>query len=213
MREIVRFLESSASCLAFCRIPSDAQASTDLLLSAGFTCIEELVTLECDLSGETLVKLSNPAITIATSTDLAAITAIATQAFRHDRYHADIKIPGAIADSIKAAWARNNAAGRADATFLFRRQDEVCGFNTCLLRDKTALIDLIAVAPAHQASGVGSALVTAAQDHYVKRCNSLQVGTQSSNHGSLRLYEKHGFRRIRIDRTFHWHPSAMKATT
>src|SRR5262245_57318810 len=98
----------------------------------------------------------------AGAADRDACVAIALAALRQDRYHADSQIDHRIADAIKAAWVANNLAGRAEVSLVARSAGgEVLGFNQLVKTAGEAVIDLIAVAPAAQHQGYGTALVGA----------------------------------------------------
>ena len=84
--------------------------------------------------------------------------------------------------------------GRADKVFVSRDAGRITGFNACLFRHGTAIIDLIGIAPGHQRKGLGRALMQAAMSHYSGKASSMLVGTQSRNHASLALYMSLGFR-------------------
>ena len=177
-----------------------------ILEPLGFRKIETLITLGCALPGQ---KQRLPTgIGIAQATDADAIADLAARAFRSDRWHSDPEIPDDRADAYKAAWAHNDVLGRAGVTLVtLNAAGEITGFNALLFRDDALVVDLIAVAPDHQGHGNGSHLVTAAIAYGAGRFKTLQVGTQSANTASLRLYQKHGLQEIRRADTWHWTPS------
>jgi ribosomal protein S18 acetylase RimI-like enzyme len=113
-------------------------------------------------------------------------------------------LPNTVADNVRRAWIRNNMNGRGDASFVIRRDGDVAGFNLCLFRGDTAVIDLIAVSPAYQKMGIGSQLVTGALEHYRGRATRVRVGTQVDNLASITLYEKTGFAVAQQQTTLHW---------
>lgn len=207
---VTEFLEKSKACFAHCRIKRGNDAADTNLRQAGFAFVEELVTLELDLSAHVSGKL--PAGIKIAGTDMAAeVGMLAARTFQHDRFHADSRISRSIADALKAAWARNNTAGRSDTTFVTRKDGQISGFNCCLLRDRTAIIDLIGVRSEFQGKGLGGRLVDAAITHYAAKAPAMRVGTQRNNTSSMRLYTSRGFREVGSDLTFHWLPQTRSA--
>lgn len=187
--------------LLSCRVPERDREALAALHAAGFAVMECLLTLEAPLAGA-----GGPEdVAIAGAEDAAEVARLAEGAFHSDRFHTDPRIPTAAADALKAAWAANACRGRADRVFIIRQEGEVLGFNACLRRASTAVIDLIAVAPQARGRGFGGRLVRAAQSHYAGRCSMLRVGTQAGNGASLRLYQAQGMRVVDAALTFHLH--------
>lgn len=185
--------------LVFCR----TDVGVDLF-AAGFRRVEELVTYEKALSGAAPMP---PSVRIATPEDAEPVADLAETAFRFDRWHADPHIPDFAADAFKAAWMANNVRGRADSVLL--AVDEggtVQGFNAVLLRDDTAVVDLIAVAAEAQGRGIGTSLLRAAEAHYAPRARRIRIGTQANNTTSRRLYERLDYREAAHAATWHWTP-------
>ncbi len=196
-------LKGEGARLVTCRRPESDRAILLALQAGGFRVIECLLTLSRALDGA--IPAMPSAVSLATSADANGCAAVGATAFRYDRFHADTAIERSRADALKAAWARNAARGRADAVFVTRAGGAVTGFNACLLRGDTAVIDLIGVAPAHQGRGLGRLLTDAALAHYAGRAKRVVVGTQSCNHASLSLYQRAGFRIESSALTLHAH--------
>lgn len=144
----------------------------------------------------------------AAAADADAVEAIARAAFRFDRWHADPRIPAAAADAYKAQWARNDVTGRADAVLLAVAEDgTVQGFNALLCRPPAMVIDLLAVAPAHRGRGVGRRLMAGAFAAARRTgIETVRVGTQAANQGSIRLYRAVGLKEVARAETWHWIP-------
>jgi ribosomal protein S18 acetylase RimI-like enzyme len=191
--------------LVSCRRPEQERALLASLQAGGFRFVECLLTLVRPMHGT--ADASPAGVSVAAAADAEGCAAVAGAAFRYDRFHADPAIGGPKADTLKAAWARNSVLGRADTVFVTRDGAQITGFNACLLRDDTAVIDLIGIAPAHQGGGLGRALTQAALAHYSGRVKRMMVGTQSSNHASLALYQSQGFRIESSAITLHAHLS------
>jgi ribosomal protein S18 acetylase RimI-like enzyme len=191
--------------LVTCRRPDSDSAILCALQAAGFHVIECLLTLECDLrhaSGRIPDR-----VRIAQQTDADAVATIAAEAFHYDRFHADPMVPDDAADRLKGRWARNSVNGRADTVFVSEEAGRITGFNACLMRDDTAVIDLIGVANGAQRRGFGHDLVAASLEYYSGKAARMLVGTQSTNLASLALYEAANFRIKSSAFTLHAHLS------
>lgn len=205
VKAVVDALRVQKVAFVSARIPDDATAARDALIAAGFTEVESLVTLACDLSGLQGLAHTGSTATQAVASDADACAALAGRSFRSDRFHADPDVPDERADALKAAWMRNNVLGRADVVLISRRGGEIVGINACLRQAENAVIDLICTAPEAQRQGIGRALVRAALAHYAPKTKRLLVGTQASNDASLHLYRSLGFSDVARQSTFHLH--------
>jgi len=186
--------------LVSCRLSDDRVGAIERLTDAGFRPIENLVTFERRIDGDETVS----DVELATGDDIAACIEISNGAFTHDRLHRDPLVPDTVADNVRRAWIRNNMNGRADASFVIRRDGDVAGFNLCLFDGDTAVIDLIAVSPAFQKMNIGTRLVMGALNHYRGRASRVRVGTQTENLASIALYKKAGFAAVQQQTTLHW---------
>lgn len=177
----------------------------EALLEAGFRHVETLVTLEMDIPSVSSPHGSD--CRKATVDDAGSVEAVARASFRSDRWHTDPAIPDDKADDFKGTWARNDVAGRADATLVTLTPDgSISGFVALLARGEALIIDLIAVAPTHQGRGLGRALVAAALAYGAGRYRRMNVGTQAANTASIRLYTAMGFAEASRAETWHWTP-------
>lgn len=197
-------LRDAGADLVACRRAEEDRSTLAALQQAGMAVIECLQTF-----GRSYADLpaAPSGIDMAAREDADQCARIAERTFRCDRFHADPMVDDGKADALKGAWARNSVAGRADRVFVSRAADRITGFNACLLSGDTAVIDLIAVDPDCQGQGLGRALVAAALHHYAGPARHMVVGTQSSNYGSLALYQGMGFRVEKSALTLHAHLS------
>lgn len=187
--------------LISCRVPEGDSAAARDLESKGFRPVETLVTLRRSLDP----AVAAPAdVGPATAPEHAETVAIARGGFTYDRFHADPQVPKPLADRLKAQWVENGLKGRSDLGLLARADGAVQGFILCMRAGVEAVIDLIAVAPAHRGKGVGRRLVAGALAHYAGRARAMRVGTQAANAPSIRLYESMGFAVQSRHVTFHW---------
>ncbi|MTI10577.1 GNAT family N-acetyltransferase [Curvivirga aplysinae] len=172
-----------------------------LLDQSGFYPVEILTTLERAVTPEVEWPIH---IRIADKDDAACVAEIARNCFEHDRYHADKAIDDKIADEIKAVWMFNSVSGRADAVFLYEKDQEILGFNACMLRDGNAVIDLIGVRRDAQGGGIGRDLVRAMDSYYFNKAKNLRLGTQEMNKKSQNFYRTLGFKDVARYQTWHW---------
>jgi ribosomal protein S18 acetylase RimI-like enzyme len=199
--EIETQARSEGAKLVVVRVTDDKASIFD---GTGFRRVETLVTYRRVIASSEAVTPSH-AVRQAGAEDWPGAVEIARTAFTHDRIHLDPAIRH-IADDSKAQWARNDLEGRADANFVTGDEGSPTGFNLCLLRDQTAVIDLIAVAEGHRGEGIARALVRAAIQHYAGRAAEFIVGTQEANTSATGLYVSEGFELIRREATFHLTP-------
>lgn len=186
--------------LVSCRIDAAQDVLAGFLLNLGFDEIEQLATFE---SGGLSRREMPVGIRAGGSETAGACAEIAARSFAFDRFHADAHVSKSKADALKAAWADNNARGRADLNLVAFDDGEVVGFNQCILRDGVAVIDLIAVSANAQRRGFGRALVEAAFAAYQGKARRIRVGTQVSNRASMLLYQRCGMSQVGLSRTFH----------
>ncbi|MFN3201141.1 MAG: GNAT family N-acetyltransferase [Bradymonadia bacterium] len=186
------------------RVPTSGAEATAALASAGFNAIETLVTFKRSLEGieATMPERVRP---IAEGDDRPLVQ-LGRAAFNYDRYHADPMIMDPIADAIKGAWVENGINGRADVTLVAEHEGRPVGFNLCMLRGDTAIIDLIAVERRCQGQGLGTDLVKGALAWFSDKATTLCVGTQTNNAPSVKMYTTCGFEVASEVKTFHWHP-------
>ncbi|MEQ8227234.1 MAG: GNAT family N-acetyltransferase [Rhodospirillales bacterium] len=187
--------------LVSCRVPADRKVIIQELENIDFSAIETLITF---------YQKTRPARDLVAETGLArtheidACVDLALGAFTYDRLHRDKRVPDRIADAIRAAWVRNDIAGRAAAPLVARIDDRVAGFNLCLKTGRTAVIDLIAVASDFRRRGLAGQMIEAAFHHFGGTIDGIRVGTQEDNTASIKLYESAGFEVETRQVTLHW---------
>lgn len=179
---------------------SDIEGSQELL-AAGFKQVENLITLSRSLPRS--LKMPK-GVRIAKAGDEQRCLNIAKSGFAFDRFHADVRIPDAIADVLKEKWVSNNFAGRADIVLIVENQGNIAGFVSCLTAADVVIIDLIAVAPEHQGAGCGTLLLQGAMSIYAGQMKTIRVGTQETNIKSMLLYERNNFIPQFSQATYHW---------
>ncbi len=126
----------------------------------------------------------------AAESDREAVLEIAERDYAASRFHLDPQVPDARASALKRAWLDNFFRGaRGDRLLVHGEPPD--GFHLVLEGAEARTVDLIAVAADARGRGVGSALLGAL--FAAEPLRDVIVGTQASNTGSLRLYERLGF--------------------
>jgi dTDP-4-amino-4,6-dideoxy-D-galactose acyltransferase len=172
------------------KVGADDIARVGSLEAAGFRTIDVNVTFRRD-AGQP-VPASELETRYARADDRAAVAAIAQRHVSVSRFHLDPQIPDEVATTIKRDWAENFFRGaRGDRMLVVERGGEVVGFELVLDTDAGSIIDLIAVTAPQRGHGAGSALVSGLIASRPE-CPVL-VGTQVSNIGAMRFYERLGF--------------------
>lgn len=168
---------------------------------AGFSLIDANVTLEAGAA----VPAPAAEIRPARPDDAEAVIALAGRAFSRSRFHLDERIPLDAANALKAAWAGNFFRGqRGDLMAVAVADGRPAGFLQALLPPGGPLvIDLIGVDAACRGRGLGAALIAFAQAASGRE--KVRTGTQLANAGSLRFYERLGFRFVGASYVFHRH--------
>lgn len=193
-------LEHAGVYLALTRLDGGHLNLVPDLVAAGFEKVETLVTFYQPVRR----GVTDPEVTLASPADSESCVDLALHAFTYDRLHQDPRVPDGLADEIRAAWVRNNLEGRAAASLVIRKGNEIAGFNLCLKRDRTAIIDLIAIDPDYHRQGLGKRLIEAAFAHFGDTIDGIRVGTQLENSASIKLYQSTGFQEEKRQTTLHW---------
>lgn len=189
----------------YARLPAEDALTSHVLQSAGFQVVDTGLTLETEgaLPRQGPQHRARP----ARPEDEGAVREIARRAFQVSRFHLDPRIPGALADEIKAQWAANFFSGRrGDHMLVAEHEGRVAGFLQLLRAPPDVLvIDLIAVGVEHRGLGLGAEMIRSAAG--LENVARIRVGTQSANPGSLRLYQRLGFRVVSASMVLHAHGS------
>lgn len=134
--------------------------------------------------------------------DVDVVAAVTAETIQTSHLHADPRLPIARTRELYAAWARNDVTGRGQHVIVARIGGELAGYISILVRDETAIIDLVAVATSRQGAGFGSAMLASFTSWVDERKLAATVGTQSHN-PALQLYIRHGF--VPAEKHFTYH--------
>jgi ribosomal protein S18 acetylase RimI-like enzyme len=192
------------------RVDAGDDAAIHALESAGFLCVDALLTFERmvrpDVRPDTIHEsIEGLTFRDVRAEDVTTVEALAGSSFVDGRFHADPAIDPEVAAGVYREWAASCCRGTAaDGVIVASMASgEIVGFVACRihadtgvhLRRLTGSIVLIATAAAARCRGVGRAIVMAALGWASERSVvAMQVGTQIRNTAAARLYERCGFR-------------------
>lgn len=186
-------------CFCYAKVPVQDVQRSQALVSAGFSVVETLVTYQKQPDRDGVIV---PGLREARAGDSKRVQEIAGGAFRFSRFHVDPGFGPAIANRIKAAWARNFFQGqRGHRMLVTEEQGTPAGFILLVEGTEVSAVDLIAVDPAFQGKGLGAALLLAAET----KGRRMTAGTQKTNSPSCRMYEKCGYTAGPRELVFHLH--------
>jgi len=195
----------------FAKVPSTDIGRVDALSARGFSVIEASVTFARSAHAG-LSDAQTPTLQVRPAIEQwrEHVLQIAGSAFRYSRFHLDPAFDRREADRVKREWIRSYFDGhRGDQLLVAMEGDEPVGFLAFLLasRDdrRVGVIDLMAVRPDCQGRGIGKRLIEAALDECRGKADVLEVGTQTANLPSIRLYEETGFKMVRAGFVLHHH--------
>lgn len=191
---------------ATAKLAASATADVAELEGLGFRVVDMALTFDTDKVNSG----SRAGARFARPEDQARVEAIAGSSFRYSRFHLDSRMPKALADKVKAAWAGNWFRGkRGDGMVVAEADGRVAGFLQLLWAAQDCLvIDLIAVDAASARGGLAKAMISFAHERGTgdqRRPRSMRVGTQAANVPSVRLYESLGFRLRGAQFVLHYH--------
>jgi dTDP-4-amino-4,6-dideoxy-D-galactose acyltransferase len=134
------------------------------------------------------VRLFEPA-------DLPDLLALARESHRASRYFYDGNFADDRCASLYEEWIKRALRRDSEIVFVAEHENQPAGYCVCHLPgDQTGNIGLIAVDPKWHHCRIGTALVSAALDHFERSgMRSATVVTQGRNIASQRLYQKCGF--------------------
>ena len=195
----------------FAKVDAVDLAGLGALARAGFQVVEASLTFAratdraVSPGGEASVEVSPLEARWA-----PAVLDVAETAFRYSRFHLDPNVTTLGANRVKREWIRSYIEHRrGDQLLVSLAGDQPTGFLALLFAARgerqVGVVDLVAVHPAFQGRGIGRHLVAAAIAACRGRADVIEVGTQSANVPSVRLYEDMGFRLVRSGFVLHLH--------
>lgn len=205
-REYELLTELQSGCVFFyARVSPDALAAVKFLESRGFNLIDTNVTLSRPIA-PTHDFISSCTVRFAAPEDQNQVIWLARKSFVYSRFHLDTAFPRKIANMLKAEWVKNYFTGNRGNAMVVALIDEIiAGFLLLIYgKDRSLVIDLLAVNENHRRKGVAKDMITCAESQ-CQGFTRISVGTQLANLPSLRLYEGMGFSVEGAQYTFHYH--------
>ncbi len=189
----------------YSKVPVGYLEVINVLGNFNFSLIDTNITFEKPATQEDTF-VGNSQIRFAFSTDQDQVVNLARKSFIFTRFHLDLAITNTKANEVKGEWVRNFFHGnRGDQMVVALVDKKIVGFAQLLHgKDKTLIIDQIAVGEIHRGKGIAKDMITYAE----KECHEFQkirVGTQLVNIPSINLYENLGFRMSGAQYVFHYH--------
>ncbi len=183
----------------YAKVPVAEVVAAERLTELGFRLVDTNVLFGGSICGGP----GCPAVRPALPADRSAVVGLARSAFATSRFHLDPRIPGDLADAIKAEWAASYFDGRrGDALWVVESEGELAGFVLLLHGAGGVTIDLIATASGCRRRGLARALIAGCCADSADR-TILWAGTQLANGASIGLYERIGLRVCRSHYVFH----------
>jgi len=189
----------------FSKVGSMYIDSIRFLENLGFNLVDTNITFEKPITiREDFV--GNCSVRFAVPDDQNQVVNLSRKSFVFTRFHLDLAIANSKANEVKGEWVRNFFLGnRGDQMIVALVDKKIVGFAQLLHgKDKTLIIDQIAVNDEHRRKGIAEDMI-AFTETKCKGFSKISVGTQIANIPSINLYEKIGFKISDTQYVFHYH--------
>lgn len=207
LRLILNKLQQQKVRLVYWPSASTSKNSQKAAQKLGGFLSSEQITYVIDLKKITPPPKTTPEITTyLAKTPTTAMKQLAIQIGNLSRFGTDPKIPKKLFHRLYHAWIKNSTNGTAaDKVLVTRHQNKITGMITLGTKNKRGDIRLLAVAAKCRGKKLGTKLVSAAQDYFIKKGYiEAQVVTQKTNLPACHLYEKCGFHHEHTDNFYHF---------
>ncbi len=205
--EFTDWCKSQNIRLCSCRINSDHLDESFFLQDHGFQFVE--LNYRPNIFGLQQVQLPVDSIEIvpAQTEDQEALGQIASQVFRHGRFHQDPALGRKIGNERYRAWMLNSFSNPIQIVFKCMVDGKIAGFFVVEYpEEKSCHWSLNGLAPDYVGSGMGTRIWNAMMRfHQREGMESITTSISSHNAPALNLYAKLGFRFPLPLVTFHWH--------
>jgi GNAT superfamily N-acetyltransferase len=198
---------SAPRFFATAKAPAQDQARLSLLMDAGFRPVDVNLSFARPVrtAGEIPPQAWPGLVRLARPGDEADVRRISAASLTTSRFHQDLAIGLDAASRVKAEWAGNYFAGkRGQAMAVAEKDGRVAGFLLFIYSGKSLVIDLLSVDEPFRRQGAAAAIIAFAEAN-LPGFDTLAVGTQSVNTGSVRFYESQGFRYTGASYMLHAH--------
>lgn len=189
----------------YAKVPVDSLDCIDILEDQGFHLVDTNISFGKPLSSSQRM-IGNCDIRLATPDDDKQTVELARRSFKYSRFHLDNFFSKEVANNIKAQWVHSFFSGKRGDTLIVALVDKtVVGFLQIIQKkERTLIIDLIAVDSNFRGKGIAKDMIIYSQIHF-RNMDYIRVGTQLANKPSISLYENLCFRFIEANYVFHYH--------
>lgn len=190
--------------LASCRIHHLALRESIALEAHDFRFIEMVYGPSLESLEAIAEPRHNVRVSAASAADLAAIEAIAADAFTTGRFLLDWRLPPDLSRRRYARWVRNSANAPGQSILKGELDGQLVGFFIVERTGETAYWHLTAIAPGFQGRGLGSSLwQTMLRRHHDEGVVRVRTTISAHNPAVMNLYARLGFRFDAPQMTFH----------
>ncbi len=202
--EIDRFCRAHAVRCLYFPACADDPATVALAPAHGFRFVDLRMLFGRKLDSTFRPRIIGSRVRRAVDADLPALENIAATSHRNTRFFYDGRFPLEKCEELYRTWIRKSV-GDAECVIVTEADGAVAGYSACVLRERgSGLISLIAVASEFRGRGIGSDLVNASLEYFVKGgATEVTVTTQGWNVGAQRVYQQNGFRTSFVELYYH----------
>lgn len=206
LRQVLTELKSQQITLVYWASDSQDQDSQQAAESCDGVLADRKVTYHIDF-----VKGYNPEYDASLieeypiKTPNEELEALAIESGLFSRFNQDPKFTRARFEKVYKLWLYNSTTRKvAETVLVIKRDTKIVAMVTLGEKNSRGDIGLLAVDPNYRGQHLGSTLVKAAQDWFIRRgYPSSQVVTQQDNVAASALYEKCGYKIEKIENFYH----------
>ncbi|MEL6524896.1 MAG: GNAT family N-acetyltransferase [Chloroflexota bacterium] len=201
-------VENAIDCVYYL-VPADDIASMTVAENNGFHLQDIRMVFNYRLieSYETPNQVGDYTIDQANADDLPALLVMIDGVYEKSRFYNDTRFDNADANRMYHIWLEKCLTGAmADVVFCARKEGIPQAFVTCRLDADTQIADIGLVGVAENARGQNLAGILLQHTFSFSQQNGMihiEVATQGSNIAAQRLYQKAGFRTMRVHLWYH----------
>ena len=209
IQEILEWVAgNSIECIYFLADFDDPR-TIQLAQKHDFQLVDIRVTLELNLHGQNGFVHQNTSDHVRIHTvqpqNINELTSIARESYNFTRFHFDQNFERNKSDELYEIWIRQNCENHAESVFVAETRNRIAGYISVKpIGEKKAEIGLIGVKDLERGQGIGDSLITSAINWCKhNKIDILQVVTQGRNIAGQNLYQKYGFRTIKVQLWYH----------
>jgi ribosomal protein S18 acetylase RimI-like enzyme len=189
--KLLRTIKYNSHTYLLIRIVGEDIALVNCLVKNGFIILENLITFSKSIS--TKRKISTPVGPVKNKDAIEQLARLASQSFCYDRFHIDPIIAKEKADRLHYYWVKHSTQYKNKFIIAKDKEGKPTGFVLCRLKNKKAIIELVAVERTSRNHGIGTQLIYDTENYLSGKADTLYAATQMTNKPALNLYIKTGF--------------------